>query len=122
MSSSVMWGDIFLYLPPPEFVRDYAFQERPVLVVSPDELMDESYFMCVPFYSQRLESRRAQGNCVAFVKGECGLSKDCVAKCDELQRYQVTELDFRRGKIGSLSPDKFAPIANAILHKSLPKP
>lgn len=91
-----------------------ATKGRPILVVSRDELCHGHSVLVVPFYSQQLEVRRKQRNCVFFHAGEGGLAKNCVAKCDEVTIVDKDCFDFARGKLGRLNLDQMKRVVDAI--------
>lgn len=91
-----------------------ALKDRPIIIVSRDELNRGIGVLAVPFYSQQLEKRKTFKSCVHFSAGESGLPKECVAKCDEISEYDKTEIDFRRGPIGRAKPEKMRQIVDAI--------
>lgn len=88
-----------------------CIKERPLLIVSRDDLNRGQSVLVVPFYSQQLDKRREFKSCVFFNAGESGLDKDCVAKCDEVGVFDRLELG---GKIGRASADKMEAIVEAI--------
>jgi mRNA-degrading endonuclease toxin of MazEF toxin-antitoxin module len=95
-------------------VEDGSLKDRPVLIVSRDELNRGISVLAVPFYSQQLEKRSKFRSCVLFQAGESGLAKQCVAKCDEISIIEKAEIDFRRGPIGRAQPEKMRQIIDAI--------
>jgi len=78
-------------------------EDRPVLVVSRDELNRGGRFIAVPFTSQHLETRRSLPNCVLFPKGAFGLWKECVAQADAVTLMEVSELARPQKPIGRVS-------------------
>ena len=107
----ILYGDLYL-LKGNE--NDPDDKKRPVLIVSRDTLNGGNSVLAIPFYSQQLEKRRNQPWCDFFTKEEGGLSKDCVAKTDELTTLDKTELDLVRGKIGKFKPPQMERVLNAV--------
>lgn len=115
-------GEIYSYLPRTHtegsvsidgrsFGDPDCLKERPLLIVSRDELNKGDTVLAVPFYSQQLEKRRKYKNCVFFAAGEFNLHKDCVAKCDEIAVYDRLELG---DKIGRIDAAKMELIVDAV--------
>lgn len=104
----VQRGQIFLLLESDES------KARPVVVVSRDDLSHGDSVLCVPFYSQQLEKRKQFKTCVLFKAGQFGLSKDCVAKGDEITVIDKTMLNLSHGQIGRLNAESMAKIVRAV--------
>lgn len=94
--------------------EDVAGKARPVLVVSRDQLNQGTSVVVIPFYSQQLERRRTQRYCVPFNAGDGGLSKECVAKADEIGVVDKTAIDTQRGAIGRLNAAQMAEVVKAV--------
>lgn len=104
-----------LYWIPLEVEED-GEKERPIVVVSRDELNRGGRILSVPFYSQQLEKRAKQSWCALFNAGEGGLKKDCVAKGDEIQLIDPMEILWIRGKLGRFNADQMARVILAVRH------
>lgn len=87
---------------------------RPVLIVSRDDLNRGSSVLAVPFTSQQLEKRAPLPWCVPFRRGEAGLDRDCVAKCDQVSTIDKTAIDFRRGPVGRATAKQMRAVVDAI--------
>lgn len=75
---------------------------HPVLVVSREELNRGRTIMAVLITSARFAIRSTLPNCVPFSSGRFGLTKDCVAQCENTLTLDVTQLDHATGPIGVL--------------------
>ena len=89
-------------------------KQRPIVIVSRDDLNKGDYVTAVPFYSQQLEKRKGHRSAVFFEAGAYGLDRDCVAKCDEVSQIEKAELPLRRGPIGRVPEEKMQLIVDAI--------
>ena len=87
---------------------------RPVVVVSRDDLNRGDYVVVVPFTTQKLDNRGGLQSCVLFRAGESGLARDCVAKTDEITFVSITELDWKRGRVGRVLAPRMNEIVRAI--------
>jgi mRNA-degrading endonuclease toxin of MazEF toxin-antitoxin module len=87
---------------------------RPVVIVSRDTLNGGDYLIVIPFTTQKLDERKGRQSCVFFNSGEGGLSQDCVAKADEIQRIFKTEIDWKTGRIGRFTPQQMDKIVRAV--------
>ncbi|MFO1019107.1 MAG: type II toxin-antitoxin system PemK/MazF family toxin [Planctomycetales bacterium] len=79
---------------------DATGKQRPVVIISREDLNGGHSLVGVPFYSQQLEKRTQQAWCVFFAAGEGGLTKDCVAKTDEVSMIDKLDVDLQRGPLG----------------------
>jgi mRNA-degrading endonuclease toxin of MazEF toxin-antitoxin module len=104
-----------LYWIPLEVEED-GDKERPVVVVSRDELNRGDRILAVPFYSQQLEKRAKRKWCALFRVGEGGLKKDCIAKGDEIQLIDPAEILWIRGKLGRFNAEQMARVILAVRH------
>jgi mRNA-degrading endonuclease toxin of MazEF toxin-antitoxin module len=104
-----------LYWIPLEIEED-GDKERPIVIVSRDELNRGDRVLVVPFYSQQLEKRAKQKWCALFKAGESGLKKDCVAKGDEIQLIDPMEILWARGKLGRFNAEQMARVILAVRH------
>jgi len=82
-------GELYLI---PDDPDDPSGKKRPVVVVSRTDINGGKCVVCVPFYSQQLEKRRAWRFCAAFSRGEGNLDRDCVAKADQIMTVEKTYL------------------------------
>ena len=87
---------------------------RPVLVVSRDELNKGYLCTIVPFNGSDFNNKRHKPFCVPFHAGDPGISKDCVAKCDDLARIPKTDLIRSSRPEGMISDAKLAEVKDAI--------
>lgn len=101
-------GQLYLLKPDPEG------KQRPVVIVSRDDLNRGHSVVAMPCYSQQLEKRSKLKYCVLLHAGDGNLDKDCVVKADEISYLEKAELDLNRGPIGRLKPDKMAQIMTAL--------
>ncbi|HEX7380253.1 MAG TPA: type II toxin-antitoxin system PemK/MazF family toxin [Pirellulales bacterium] len=101
-------GQVFLLNP------DADGKQRPMVVVSRDELNRGHSVIVMPCYSQQLDKRSKLRYCVFLEAGEGGLDKDCVVKADEIATLDKTRFDATRGALGRLKPKRMAEIAAAL--------
>lgn len=101
-------GQIYLLKP------DSQGKQRPVVIVSRDDLNRSHSVVAMPCYSQQLEKRSRLKYCVLLCAGDGNLGKDCVVKADEISYLEKTELDLARGAVGRLKPEKMAQIMAAL--------
>ena len=66
---------------------------RPVIIVSRESLNRGTHVVVVPCTTQRLAVRRALPNCVPFRVGQFGLTRECVAQCEAVDRLPIVALD-----------------------------
>lgn len=91
-----------------------AEKNRPIVIVSRDDLNAGNSVLAVPFYSQQLEKRRNQKFCASFNAGDGGLPKDCVAKCDEITLLDKDDIDFVRGRMGRFNGPQMERVIKSI--------
>lgn len=101
-------GQVFLMKP------DADGKQRPMVIVSRDDLNRGHSVVAMPCYSQQLDKRSKLPYCVLLRAGEGGLDKDCVVKADEIDTIEKTEFDVQRGAIGRLKPKRMAEILDAL--------
>lgn len=104
-------GDVWLLR---GVVGDDANKQRPVLVISRDDLNRGEGLVIVPFHSQEIDRKLSFGCCVKFAAGEAGLTRECVAKCDRITAIVKTQIDLRRGKIGRATAVKMQEVVDVI--------
>jgi mRNA-degrading endonuclease toxin of MazEF toxin-antitoxin module len=75
---------------------------RPVVVVSREELNRGTYVVVIPFTSTRYQERSQMPSCVPFKAGDFGLTKDCVAQAEAISFVEISTLDLDTGPIGQL--------------------
>ena len=85
---------------------------RPIVIVSRDELNRGRYVVAVPFTTSNYGRRRTLPNCVAFSTDEFGLSKDCVAQCEAILNIEISQLD--PAPLGRVDDDAMRDIVRAI--------
>lgn len=100
-------GDIF-------FADIGAEEVHRVVVVSREELNRGSYVVVVPFSTKRLAERSGLANCVSFVGGAHGLTRDCVAIAEQIAVARKDDLDVSAGCVGKIKPEKLRDIIRAI--------
>ena len=92
-------------------------KERRVVVVSRDTLNGGDYVVVVPFTTQKLDERKKLPSCVFVpggIAGPHGVTKDCIAKADEISRILKNEIDWTQGKKGRLPTEYMEQIIKAI--------
>jgi mRNA-degrading endonuclease toxin of MazEF toxin-antitoxin module len=85
---------------------------HPVIVVSRDDLNRGGQAVVVVCTSARY---RTLPNCVAFQAGQFGLTKDCVAQCEQLLTIDKSEVQIT-GPVGKLDDLSFRDVIKAIGH------
>jgi mRNA-degrading endonuclease toxin of MazEF toxin-antitoxin module len=101
-------GQVFVLKP------DQDGKERPLVIVSHDVLNGGHSVLAVPFYSQQIEKRQKQPWCAFFKAGEGGLSKDCVAKADELSLIDKLNINIAKGPIGTFDEAQLGRLMTAV--------
>ena len=91
-------GEIYLI----DDEEDVNNDGRPFVVISANAINGGHSVLIVPFYSQQIEERTSREYCVLFYKNEAGLSKTCVAKCDEMGLLNKTVINWSVGPIGQM--------------------
>ena len=89
-------------------------EERPVIVVSREELSRGHYVVVVPCTSRRVEERKELPNCVFFASGEFGMTKDCVAQCEQITALLTEYLNIDSGPIATLDGTRMRDVIRAI--------
>lgn len=89
---------------------------RPVVVVSREELNRGKYILGIPTTSAQFESRRLRPSCVAFRRGEFGFTADCVAQAELLSAIPTSQVDSWRGPIGKLDSAALRNLVRAVGH------
>jgi mRNA-degrading endonuclease toxin of MazEF toxin-antitoxin module len=92
--------------------NDRVAKARPCLIVSKDNINGGYDVTVVPFNGSDFANKKDKPFCVPFYCGEFGLSKDCVAKCDEIARIRKSDLN--RSKIGTIDTDRMAEVIEAV--------
>ena len=85
-----------------------------VTVVSAERFNRGGRAIVVLMTSRRFELRRRLFNCVPFRAGECGMTRDCVAQCENIFPVQVSDLDLESGPVGVLNGEKLRALIRAI--------
>jgi len=97
------------------YMADFPEAGRhPVIVISREALNRGHYILVVVCTSARFEQRRSLPNCVPFLAGQLGFTKDCVAQCENLLSIDHIQLDLDSGPIGSLDEIKMREVIHAI--------
>ena len=89
---------------------------HPVIVVSREELNRGDHFIGVLLTSSRLETRRNLPNCVSFLAGQHGLSRDCVAQAESITFLNRSDIDWEAGPVGTLDDNGRRDVIRAIGH------
>jgi mRNA-degrading endonuclease toxin of MazEF toxin-antitoxin module len=89
---------------------------RPVLVVSRGELNRGRTTVGVLITSSRFAVRAKLPNCVPFHAGQFGLTRDCVAQCENLVTIDVARFDLTNGPVGKLNDQAIRDVIRAIGH------
>jgi mRNA-degrading endonuclease toxin of MazEF toxin-antitoxin module len=85
------------------YLADFPSAGRhPVIVISREDLNRGNYALVVVCTSARFAVRRTLPNCVPFQAGQFGLTKDCVAQCENLLSIEKNQLDLIGGPLGML--------------------
>jgi|SRR5579884_701525 len=100
-------GDVYLF-------NEGDDKQRPVLIVSREELNRGNYVVAVPFTTRNLDIRRSLPNCVAFNQGEFGLDKNCVAQAEAITLFRKEEFDLERGVVARVDDEKMRDVIKAI--------
>jgi mRNA-degrading endonuclease toxin of MazEF toxin-antitoxin module len=75
---------------------------HPVIVVSREDLNRGNYALVVVCTSARFATRRGLPNCVPFLAGQFGFTRDCVAQCENMLSIDKAQLDLAAGPTGKL--------------------
>ncbi|MGH7214620.1 MAG: type II toxin-antitoxin system PemK/MazF family toxin [Tepidisphaeraceae bacterium] len=86
---------------------------RPVIVVSREELNRGRYVLAVVCTSAHFELRRKLPNCVPFLAGQFGFSRDCVAQCENILSIDKSLLDLTN-PLGVLDDTAWRDVIRAI--------
>lgn len=90
---------------------------HPVIVVSREELNRGRYVLVVVCTSAHFGGRSNLPNCVPFRAGEFGLTRDCVAQCENMLALPVDQLlDRSSGPLGTLDAVTLRTVIKAIGH------
>jgi mRNA-degrading endonuclease toxin of MazEF toxin-antitoxin module len=87
---------------------------RPVVVVSREELNRGNWVVAVLVTSARYSLRSTLPHCVPFRAGEFGLEKDCVAQAETISYIAVADLDLDQGSLGVLDEVRMRALIRAI--------
>jgi len=87
---------------------------HPVIVVSRESLNRGNYVVGVLCTSADFERRRHFPNVVAFLTGEFGFTKNCVARCETVLSLHKSQCDIVRGPIGILDEERLRDVNRAI--------
>lgn len=87
--------------------------QRPVIIVSREDLNRGGEVVVVLCTSARLSVRRTLPNCVPFTAGQFGFNKDCVAQCEQLLTINRQEVPLV-GPTGRLDDTAFRDLIRAI--------
>jgi mRNA-degrading endonuclease toxin of MazEF toxin-antitoxin module len=96
------------------YEADFALVGRhPVIILSREELNRGGQAVVVLCTSARFAVRCRLPNCVAFSAGQFGLTKDCVAQCEQLLTLDQKEVALA-GPIGQLDDATFHDLIKAV--------
>lgn len=87
---------------------------HPVIIISRTELNQGNYVLVIVCTSARFEIRRNLPNCVPFQAGQYGLTRDCVAQCENILSVEQTQLNFESGPISVLDEVRLHTLIKAI--------
>lgn len=87
---------------------------HPVIVVSREELNRGRYAIVVVCTSARFEIRKNLSNCVPFRAGQFGLTRDCVAQCENILSMELSQLDLSGGPLGILDEAALRTVIKAL--------
>jgi len=93
---------------------DAVGKQRIVVIVSRTELNAGLSVIAIPFYSSQFETRKNEDFCAEFAQDEGGLTKDCVAKTDQINLILKSELELSRGSIGSFDESQMLRLLDAL--------
>ena len=88
--------------------------DRPVVVVSRNELNGGNDVTVVPFTSQPSKHRDQQMFRIPFYEGEGGLTCNCFAKTDAVGKIPIAVINIKRGSIGQISDSRMNEILEGI--------
>jgi mRNA-degrading endonuclease toxin of MazEF toxin-antitoxin module len=92
----------------------YEAGVRPILIVSRESLNRGGYVVAVPLTTAHFQRRRQLPNCVPFLAGQFGLTKDCVAQCEAILSVEQSQIDRGAGPIGLVDPEIMRDVIRAI--------
>ena len=87
---------------------------RPIAIVSRSDLNRGYSVTIVPFTTQKFAERCDLEYCVPFYENESGISRNSIAKCDEVTRIPIDMINLKRGPIGTLEPHRLQEIIDAV--------
>lgn len=87
---------------------------HPVLIVSREELNRGRTVIAALITSARFGVRSTLSNCVPFQAGQFGLTKNCVAQCENLLTLDVGQLDLPAGPLGCLDEVTMRDVIRAV--------
>ncbi|MGH3442147.1 MAG: type II toxin-antitoxin system PemK/MazF family toxin [Nitriliruptorales bacterium] len=87
---------------------------HPVLVVSREELNRGRTVMAALVTSARFARRSTLPNCVPFQSGQFGLTKNCVAQCENMLTLDIAQLDVANGPLGQLDDITMRDVIRAV--------
>ena len=96
------------------YLADLETGQRPVIVVSREELNRGHYVVVVLCTSARFSARSALPNCVPFRASQFGLDKDCVAQCETITFIERSQLKAAHGALGVLDESSLRELIRAI--------
>ncbi len=87
---------------------------HPVVVLSREELNRGRQVLVALFTSARFEERRQLPNCVPFLAGSFGLTKNCVIQSQAIFSLEQTDLDRDDGPIGQLDENALRAVIRSV--------
>jgi mRNA-degrading endonuclease toxin of MazEF toxin-antitoxin module len=87
---------------------------RPDIVVSREDLNQGNYTVMVLCTSANFAIRSKLPNCVPFLAGEFGFTKDCVAQTETILFVEKTRIDLSLGALGQLDDQRLRDLVKAI--------
>src|SRR5207249_7729456 len=83
---------VLTFQPGDVYIAHLIPKDRPVIIISREELNRGDYVVAIPLTSARIEERESLGNCVRLRAGEFGLTKDCVAQAEMISFLPKSDL------------------------------
>lgn len=87
---------------------------HPVVIVSREDLNRGRTVVAALITSSRFSSRSAMPNCMPLYAGQFGLTKDCVAQCENLLTLEMVQLDLVNGPMGQLDDIALREVIRAV--------
>jgi len=105
---------VLTFQPGDVYIAHLIPKDRPVIIISREELNRGDYVVAIPLTSARIEERESLGNCVRLRAGEFGLTKDCVAQAEMISFLPKSDLDQMIGPVGRLDRETLQEVIAAV--------